>query len=306
MNNIKLIENLSNDEYHNGKEYKDYWSSSNLKEYLNSPKEAYYQKYLAPHNESDALMFGNQLHDFLASKHFKGQPFEWNIFEPPVNPSTKEYYGKSTKAYADAYSKIENPISANDMQTIYDIWSMMLNSDYSWFIQKEILKKGLSEPSMLVDGLHKYKYRPDVVTDKYIIDYKTINKAYWDDNKLNYRIIDFAYDISAAMYQYFEHQRTGIWKPFLIVWIMKEPPYDILISDISQYCYEDIGGGDIVINSGANVFQKLKDQHEACQMANSWPGLANQFDAYNGIRIPKFSPRYERYFEFFEVETETF
>ncbi len=303
---IKLIENLSNEEYHNGKEYKDYWSSSNLKEYIKNPKEAYYRKYLSSNESSPDMNFGSALHDYLASKHIKGQPFAWNIFEPPINPTTREYYGKATKAYADAYSKIENPISVNDMQSIHDIWNMMLKSDYCWYIQKEILKKGLSEPSVLIDGIHKYKYRPDVVTDKYIFDYKTINKAYWDANKLNYRIIDYAYDISAAMYQYFEHQRTGIWKPFIIIWIMKEPPYDILVSDISQYCFENIGNGEVVVNSGANVFLKLKDQHEACQVANCWPGLANQFDDYNGIRIPKFSPRFERGFEQFEINIDNF
>ena len=303
---IKLIENLSNDEYHNGEEFKDYWSSSNIKEYLNSPREAYYQKFVAEHENKDAFMFGSQLHDFLASKHFKGQPFSWNVFEPPINPSTKNPYGKDSDKYKAALSQIQNPISCEDMESIYDIWDMILKSDYAWFVQKELLCSGLSEPSIFIDGLHKYKIRLDIVNDKYIFDYKSIDKRNWSASKLQSRIIGYGYDISGSMYQYFEHQRTGIWKPFIIIWIMKEPPYDILISDISQYCFENIGNGEVVINSGANVFMKLKDQHEACQMANNWPGLANQFDAYNGIRIPKFSPLFERGYDMFEIDIDNF
>ncbi len=299
---IKQIDNLSNDEYHGGDQYKDYWSSSNLKIYLETPREAYYQKYMAANKQSDAFAFGNQLHDYLASKHIKGQSFEWNIFEPPRNPKTGEYYGKSTKAYLQELDQIENPITAIDMELINDIWSMIKSSNYSWFFEQEILGKGIAEPSFFVNGMHKYKYRPDVVTDKFIFDYKSIAKTYWSERKLNYRVVDFGYDVSAAMYQYFEHERTGIWKPFYIIWIMKDPPFDVLISDISQYCYEPFGNNEVIVNSGANVFLKLKDQHEACQVTNQWPGLANQFNKFRGIRLAEFTPRFENYFNEFEIE----
>ena len=295
---IKLIENMPNDDYH----ATEHWSSSNIKKYLETPKEAYYQKYVAENKQSDAMQFGTQLHDFLVSKHYKGMPFQWNIFEEPINKTTGEAYGKSTKAYQEALSQVKNPISANDMESIHDIWDMMKRSGYGWYIQKQILSQGLSEPSFFVDGIHKYKYRPDNLTDKYIFDYKTVSKNYWDIQKLNYRIKELGYDISAAMYQYFEHQRTGIWKPCLIVWIMKDPPYDILISDISQYCFENIGDGEVIANSGANVFLKLKDQHELCELSQNWPGIANQFDEFAGVRIPTFSPKFERGYEQFEIE----
>ncbi len=303
---IKQINNLSNEVYHNGEEYKEYWSSSNIKEYLKTPREACYQKFKAEKKQSNAFDFGNQLHDFLASKHVKGQPFEWNIFEPPVNPKTGMPYGKTTKAYLEILSQIVNPIEAKDMELINDIWSMILNSNYFWFFEQRILSKGIAEPSFFVDGIYKYKYRPDVVTDKYIFDYKSIDKRYWKTDKLNYRIIEFEYDISAAMYQYFEHQRTGIWKPFYIIWLMKDPPFDILISDISEYCYDPFGDNEVIVNSGANVFLKLKDQHEACQIANQWPGLANQFDSYNGLRLAKLSPQYDRGLDEFEIELDNF
>lgn len=299
---ITQVNNLSNEIYHNSDKYKDYWSSSNLKEYLKTPREARFQKVDAEHKTSDAFTFGNQLHDFLASKHVKGQPFEWNTFEPPINMKTGLPYGKTTKAYLQELEKIENPIETNDMELINDIWSMIRSSNYSWFFEQQILSKGIAEPSFFIEGLHKYKYRPDVVTDKYIFDYKSVDKRYWIADKLNYKITEFGYDISAAMYQYFEFKRTGIWKPFIIVWLMKNPPFDVLLSDISGYCYESYGKDNLIVNSGALVFEKILDQHEACQITKQWPGLANQFDSFNGLRMAKFSPRFLRGFDEFEIE----
>jgi len=302
---IKQIDNLDNNEYHNSETYKEYWSSSNLKKYIETPREAYFSKYVAEHKNTDAFTFGNQLHDLLASKHIKGQPFIWNVFEPPINPKTGATYGKTTKAYLEQLAQIENPITSSDMEIINDIWSMIRSSDYGWFFEKEILGKGIAEPSFFVEqGAHNYKYRPDVITDKYIFDYKSVAKTYWNDKKLNYRITDLGYDISAAMYQYFEHERTGIWKPFIIIWIMKDPPFDILISDISQYCFEPFGDNEVIVNSGANVFLSLKDQHEACQISKNWPGLANKFNKFAGIRMAEFTPRFENYFDEFEIDVD--
>lgn len=303
---ITKIENLDNNEYHNSEKYSEYWSSSNIKKYMETPKEAKFQKDDSTFKETDAMRIGTQIHDYLASKHIKGQPFEYNVFEPPVNPKTQTPYGKTTKTYLDALSYVDNPITADEMELINDIWSMIKKSDYAWYFEKEILGKGIAEPSFFVDGLHKYKYRPDVVTDKYIFDYKSITKMYWGANKLhklNARVTDLGYDISASMYQYFEHVRTGIWKPFIIIWLMKEPPFDILVHDISPYCYESYGkDNQVIVNSGANVWLKLKDQHELCQISDQWPGLANQFDKWNGKRMAQFPPRYENYFDPFEID----
>lgn len=300
---ITQVNNLDNEIYHNGERYKEYWSSSNLKKYLDTPREAYYQKYIAKFKESHAMDFGSCLHDWLESKHVTGKPFDWNIFEPPTNPSTGNYYGKDTQKYKAALTDIVNPISADDMELIEDIYNMMKNSCYRWFLEKEVFSKGVAEPSFFVEaGIHKYKYRCDVLTDKIIYDYKTVTKKYWRQELLNRRIIDFEYDISASMYQFFEHERTGIWKPFYIIWLMKEPPYDILIQDISPFCFEQYSTGEKVVNSGAMTFLKLKDQHELCEVSGSWPGIANQFQKFRGLRLAETTPRFERGFNEFEID----
>lgn len=297
---IKQVNNLSNNDYHNSEKYKDYWSSSNLKEYTKTPKEAYYQKFVASKKNTSAFQSGNQLHDFLSSRHVNGQSFTYNIFEPPVNPTTGKYYGADSQKYAYALEGIENAISANDMELINDIWRMIKSSDYAWYFQEKILGQGVAEPSFFIDGLHKYKIRPDVLTDKFY-DYKTICKKDFYGN-LNYIIKKRGYHISAAMYQYFEYQRTGIWKPFIIVWIMKEPPFDILIDDISQMCYELLPNGELNKNEGAVLFEALKNQHELCEMSGIWPGLAGKYPLINGIRIRESYSDYDRGFDDFEVD----
>ena len=165
------------------------------------------------------------------------------------------------------------------------------------------LSKGIAEPSFFVEGIHKYKYRPDVVTDKYIFDYKRIDKRRWSKKGIHYQINDFGYDISAAMYQYFEWIRTGAWKPFVIIWIMTDPPFDILMQNMGKYAYEVFGENEVIANSGAIIFEALKNQHELCQASQKWPGLSAQFDRVGGVRIADFPPIYENYFEDFEVET---
>jgi len=62
-------ENLSNENYHNSDEYKPYWSSSNIKSYLVTPREAHYQKFESENETSDAMTFGTQIHDFLAAQN---------------------------------------------------------------------------------------------------------------------------------------------------------------------------------------------------------------------------------------------
>lgn len=298
---IKQIDNLSNESYHNGEEYKDYWSSSNIKVYPKSPKEAHFQKFDAKKKESNAMDFGSCSHDLLASKHIKGQPFKWNVFEPPLNPSTKSPYGKDTKKYKESLIHIENPISADDMELINDLWTMIRNSGYSWFFEQEILSKGIAEPSFFIEsGLHKYKTRLDVLTNRYIFDYKFLCKNDFHRN-LSYVIKKYGYHISAAMYQYFEYQRTGIWKPFRIIWIMKEPPFDILMDDISMLCYE-VSNGHLIKNEGAMMFEALMDQHEACEITKQWPGLANKYPKIDGIRLAQSTSGYQDIFNEFEIE----
>lgn len=298
---ITQVDNLDNNEYHNSEKYSEYWSSSNIKKYMETPREAKFQKDNPKPLTGEGVILGTWIHDLLASKHIKGQSFPHNIFEPPLNGKGKPF-GIETQAYANATTGIINPIPSNKMELINDIWVFIKQSKYSWYFEKEILGKGIAEPSFFVDGLHKYKYRPDVNTPKYIFDYKRIDKRRWTRKGIDYQIKDFGYHISAAMYQYFEWVRTGIWKPFIIIWLMTDPPFDILVQSMGQYAYDVFGDNKVIANSGAIIFEALKNQHELCQVSNQWPGLAAQFDNVGGIRMADFPPTYDDYFESFEID----
>jgi len=204
-----------------------------------------------------------------------------------------------TKKQKAAMDGIINPITADRYEEITDLWNTMKESD-SWYIIEEILQHGKPELSVFVEtSIHKYKARYDAVTDSGIYDWKTITKAYWNERSIKSQIVKLGYDISAAMYQWVEFQRTGIWKDFSIVWIMKEKPFDVLVSKISDFAYLPIKDGkDCVKCSGAIAFEKLKTQHEACEMAGSWKGLSASYE--NGIAT--FEPSYDRNINEFETE----
>jgi len=301
------IDNLPNDQYHNGIEEKVYWSSSNIKEYHNTPRKAFYQKFFGKQKDSKGIRFGNIMHDFLASKHLKGQPFIYNVFEPPINPTTKKEYGENSKIYMEAMAMVENTITPDEMEKTMDIWDMILNSQYAWFFEQVILKTGIAEPSFFIKTpIHLYKYRPDVLLDNLIIDYKSVNENAFSETKLKYRIKDYGYDVSAAFYQFFEWKRTGIWKKFYIVWILVEPPYDILLQDMAPFAYEILSDGTVIPNSGAKKFEAYKNQHELCESSNNWPGIANKYEEKNGLRIATFEDYKEFYYNEFEVEQDDF
>jgi len=274
---IEKVLKLDNEVYHNSEQYKEFWSSSNLKKYTESSKEAFWQK-SQPSKQTPAMRLGTLIHDMLESKHVNGSDWNYNIFSPPVNDKTGKPYGATSQKFLDALSIVENPISEDELQTVNDIWEMIMKSPYN-FIFQEIMQKGEPEASFFVTdektGL-KYKYRPDLLQKNSIIDWKTITKQKWSANGIKRTIQDLHYDVSAAMYQFFEYHRTGVWKPFIIYWIMKEPPYDILRTDISGYCYELINDF-LVKNAGAILFESLKLEHETCMQKSYHPGIASRF-----------------------------
>lgn len=286
------IRHLDNEIYHNSEKYKEFWSSSNIKNYSKTPKEAYYQKFIVENKQTEAMRIGTLIHDFLENKHVTGAKFPYNEFIPPINAKTGKAYGKTTKAYLQEFDQVKNPILKSELDMLNNIWDVLMNSDYREYII-DILTSGEAETSFFCEteiGL-KYKYRPDVLTKKAIFDYKTINKKDFNIDSLHRKITSLGYDVSASFYQWLEFERTGVWKPFILVWLMKEPPFDVLITDISSYAYQSINNITIR-NAGAVKMENLIKQHETCMSNDSFPGLANKFEKNKqGFRIPNLSPK---------------
>lgn len=217
MSNIEdTIYNLPNDEYHKGERFKDFLSSTQIKDYMVSPKFARY-KALYPEMfeiSIEASEKGSLYHDAMESLVNTGTLDKWRnnllVFEPPINPKTGCPYGRDTQKYQIALieAKESNPgktlTSTTDMQLVETMVYELLNNcrDTSKQI-RQILKWGKAEVSHFVEyeGC-KFKYRPDVETAKKIVDWKTLAVDDLHEETVNRTIAKFHYGISAAFYQF--------------------------------------------------------------------------------------------------------
>ncbi|MDR2628227.1 MAG: PD-(D/E)XK nuclease-like domain-containing protein [Dysgonamonadaceae bacterium] len=279
------IKNLSNEHYHRGEPYNQYLSSTNIKDYLISPK---YAKLKREHPEvfeisKEASEKGSLYHACLESivntgdtRSFRDSVF---VFDPPINEKTGNPYGYETKAYCEAvaYRQIQNPgkqlISQSDLNQVEVMIDHLLN--HCRQTSKDIcrlIRWGEAEVSHFVEyeGC-KFKYRPDLETSNKIVDWKTTTEDDLKEDIINKIILKFKYDISAAFYQFFEHERTGIWKDFYWVFQQKKPPYDAVLVSAENYGYF-CDGEMVKMGVGAHKFVSLLNQHIYCMQNNDYDG----------------------------------
>ena len=297
-----IIHGLSNESYHHEKPYSDYLSSSQIKAYLKSPKAAKFALDNPTEEKSDALRFGSLFHDLMAScaEHYDNGTAaitEWlrgiAVFKPPVNEKTGQPYGNTTKRYATDYEAF---LQANECKTIasQEEVDTVLKMNQSLLIGCgatseqvcKLLKWGKPEVSHFIEyeGC-KFKWRPDLETRRKIVDWKTVATDDLSERSINAQIAKFGYDISAAFYLFMEHERTGQWKQFYWVFVSKQPPYDAVLVDASEWTYKH-EDGIVLPQVGAIKMKALLDLHIKCTREQSWPGaeiFIPQSD--NGMRI---------------------
>ena len=150
----------------------------------------------------------------------------------------------------------------------------------------KLLKWGKPEVSHFIEyeGC-KFKWRPDLETRRKIVDWKTVATDDLSERSINAQIAKFGYDISAAFYLFMEHERTGQWKQFYWVFVSKQPPYDAVLVDASEWTYKH-EDGIVLPQVGAIKMKALLDLHIKCTREQSWPGaeiFIPQSD--NGMRI---------------------
>lgn len=286
MSNIEdTIYDLPNEEYHRGERFKDFLSSTQIKDYMVSPK---FARYKALHPELfeisiEASEKGSLYHDAMESLVNTGKLDKWRnnllVFEPPINPKTGCPYGRDTQKYQIALigSKESNPgktlTSTTDIQLVETMVYELLNNcrDTSKQI-RQILKWGKAEVSHFVEyeGC-KFKYRPDVETAKKIVDWKTLAVDDLHEETVNRTIAKFHYGISAAFYQFFEHERTGVWKEFYWVMQQKIAPYDAVFVSAANWAFH-LEDGIVKMGASALAFKKLLDQHVYCTQNNDFDG----------------------------------
>ena len=286
MSNIEdTIYDLPNEEYHRGERFKDFLSSTQIKDYMVSPK---FARYKALHPELfeisiEASEKGSLYHDAMESLVNTGKLDKWRnnllVFEPPINPKTGCPYGRDTQKSQIALieSKESNPgktlTSTTDIQLVETMVYELLNNcrDTSKQI-RQILKWGKAEVSHFVEyeGC-KFKYRPDVETAKKIVDWKTLAVDDLHEETVNRTIAKFHYGISAAFYQFFEHERTGVWKEFYWVMQQKIAPYDAVFVSAANWAFH-LEDGIVKMGASALAFKKLLDQHVYCTQNNDFDG----------------------------------
>ena len=279
---------IPNEAYHHSDDYKKFASSSNLKNYAISPK---YARYTQLHPEekktSPAMKFGSVYHDYLASIVNHGDLSEfylqWRAFEPPMNPKTNLSYGVGTKAYETALWEQEaEGIELFDTEQLHQIENMvnvlMTGSNHLSKDVQFLIKTGLAEQSHFIEYQGAgFKYRTDLKTAKKMVDWKTCELGVPRADEFPRQVVKFGYDISAAMYQFFEHELTGVWKPFFWIAQEKEPPYDFNILDSSEFTWDIFkqdGEQRVVANVGAMKFIRMMEQHIHCTENNDWPGYS--------------------------------
>ena len=285
---VSLPNEIPTGEYHHGEGFKDFISSSNLKQLLISPK---WFRYCQLHPEDNRISLENALkgsvyHDMLCSIVNTGETdsfYEsWVVFSPPINPRTGKPFGYDTKAFTDAYNEFTeaNPgrqiCSQGEIDLSVDmIKGLLHDNDHLSKDVSFLIKHGKAEQSHFVEyqgGL--FKYRTDLKTSTKIVDWKTCGFEAPKVENWAKVVVRHGYHISAAMYQFFEHQITGKWKTFYWIAQEKEPPYDFNIIDASNWAFEITNDGEVIPHSGAILFIKLLEQYLICKERDVWPGYS--------------------------------
>jgi hypothetical protein len=286
MDTVTMPSVISSRSYH--QDHRDYIGSTSLKQMLVSPK---WFKYCQDHPEESRIRLENELkgsvyHAMLASlannKSIDGFMQEWEVFKPPINDKTGKPYGYDTQRFQLAYEEAGVMAGNKEIcsQTEIDLARAMIDAmlgdpclgpDIKFF-----LENGQAENSYFVeyDGM-KFKYRPDIETRGKLLDWKSCQDA--SPDAIAQTIIRLNYHISGAFYQFFDHLRTGIWRHWFWVFQEKMEPFDLLIVDGKEWCFEIQKDGDEQIaipKEGAHLLLKLLEQYKWCLDNDRWPGYS--------------------------------
>ena len=314
----QTIYGLSNERYHFGEEERQYLSSSLLKRYLISPKAYKFAIDNPVDKKSDALRFGSLFHDLMAcmAEHngewdaVKYWRFHYAVFEPPLNPKGQPF-GKTTKTYLEAYANFEKEntdliiATQEELNLAYDmchsLWckcgatSEQVRKLLKWAKATEVSYFYETE-----DGI-KLKVRPDLLTNGKIVDWKTCSLDSLDEENIARQIIKYRYDVSLSMYQYVLHEIEGKWYTPILIFVQKAAPFDVIMCDISEWCYLYDKTYDVVtMGVGALEFKRLLDLHTECTKNNEWPGAENSIEADGNTRIMKPAVPYWLGMKYFE------
>lgn len=286
---ILPCDKLSNEQYHHGEIEKQFCSSSTLKLLMTSPL---YARYCMDHpeekKESESMSQGSVYHAMLASLTNSGDlsdfEKEYYIFEAPVNKSTGQAFGWTSKAYQEALmdAQLNNPgkiACSQDEKSLAEAMIDHLSNGNPHLSPQvnQLIMIGTAEQSRFLEYQgQKFKFRTDLHTAKKIIDWKKTKFECPKPEKWDKEVIKYNYHISAAFYQFFEFILTGKWKDFYWIAQESEPPFDFNILSADEWTFKiDRSDGEIIeMKTGGMILNKLLDYYILCSERNEWPGYS--------------------------------
>lgn len=144
-----IIDNLSNEDYHRGEDYRRYISSTQLKHYAVSP--AYARRKMAePDEQTPAQAFGTLVHATMEhiARHGSLDDFAdcVAVFCAPINAKTGAAYTPASKAYTDAYGAFLAANAGKLIASTDDLVNALKNVAQSGLTLNPVLKLGYLVP----------------------------------------------------------------------------------------------------------------------------------------------------------------
>lgn len=204
--------------------------------------------------KSDALSFGTAFHMFLLEpERFKK--------EYAIAPEGMQFNRKDGIEWKKA-NEGKTPIKNSNFTMLCEMTTNIKN--HSWL--KDKFENATMEQCYYFndeDTGEALKSRPDLVNivKGCIIDFKTARTL--NERSLAYEVIDLGYDIQGHLCVQAVLSKTGQYLPFYDVFIEKNPPYDLIITEITI---------DDLIRAAVKVRQAI-EIYRTCKSANSWPSL---------------------------------
>jgi hypothetical protein len=216
--------------------------------------------YTSPVLKSDALSMGNAVHThILENSEFEKRYVVWRGGDMK-SKARREAFAEFNKEHFDQIVISES---------LADVIEKMAISVENSPEATALLRNGQAEKSIFfedVDTELKFKARPDVLHDDFIVDLKTSRNASMDF--FAREIYEKGYHIQAAMQC--EAMKVVAGKEindFLFVVVEKEPPYALAIYPLDP----------LALEAGREEFNSLKIRLKECFEKDEWPSYQTDY-----------------------------
>ena len=262
MGKLSCLIDMSADEYHEAARRGQYLSSHLLGDFRKAPK--LYRKKMTGEIEpadSAAYQMGRAVHCLVLEGRGKFDS-EFQISDGPVNPRTKECFGKMTKAYREWAAEQKLPVvSGEDFTFITKLQAAV------WLhpVAAELLDAGMSEKTVRTNycgemcQIRMDWFREDYKGRPIICDLKTC--ANIDQFENDCRRFQYAHQM-AFYKRVLETASDGQLKPdvFLIA-VEKCEPYRCGVWKLT----------DALLESCAKQNERAIEELRECRITNTWP-----------------------------------